>query len=171
MSTKPVAVMVCGISGSGKTSLSKLLESEGYKRLSVDEEMQNEKSLSEEKSVLRKKAIERIKIQLSEIIANGKNAVLDISFCHKSQRDEFKAFIEENGGTWKLFYLKADLETLRMRLSERTKTDDSNAIPVSEKELLGFWERFEVPSGEGEIIINSEKPFDLGKIQKYLMDF
>ena len=171
MSTKPVAVMVCGISGSGKTNFSKLLESEGYIRFSVDEEMQKEKSLSEGKTVLRGKAIEHIKIQLSETISNGKNAVLDISFCHKIQRDEFKALIEKNGGIWKLFYLKANLETLKNRLSERTESGDPNAIPVSEKELLGFWERFEVPSGEGEIVINSEKPFDLGKIQNNLMDF
>ncbi len=171
MRTKPVAVMVSGISGAGKTSFSKLLENEGYIRLSVDEEMQKGKSLSEEKTALREEAIERIKTKLSEIISSGRNAVLDISFCHKIQRDEFKAFIEKCGGSWKLFYLKASLETLKKRLSERTKTDDPNAIPVSEKELSGFWGRFEVPSGEGEIVINSEKPFDLGKIQNNLMDF
>ena len=171
MNEKPLAVMLCGISGSGKTSLSRLLEKEGYIRLSVDEEMRKENGADEEIKVLREKAIERIKTKLSEVLINGGNAVLDISFCHKSQRDEFKALIEKSGGVWRLFYLKADFEILKKRLSERVKTDDPNSIPVSEKELLGFWERFEVPFGEGETVLNSEKPFDLCKIKNNLMDF
>ncbi|MBN8210007.1 AAA family ATPase [Bacillus sp. NTK071] len=35
----PLAVMMCGIAGSGKTTFSQVLEQEGFVRLSVDEEI------------------------------------------------------------------------------------------------------------------------------------
>ncbi|MGB2992314.1 MAG: AAA family ATPase, partial [Paenisporosarcina sp.] len=35
----PLVVMMCGVAGSGKTTFSQLLETEGFVRLSIDEEI------------------------------------------------------------------------------------------------------------------------------------
>ncbi len=79
--------------------------------------------------------------------------VVDYGFWRRSSRDFYKKLVEENGGEWKLIYLKASPEVLMSRLKERNKRTDANAFPVTEKMLLGYIERFEEPNNEGEEII------------------
>ena len=172
MSTKPLAIMLCGVSGSGKTTLSRFFEAEGFRRFSIDEEVFSLAGAQTESMYeRRKKASEIIAEKLSETLSAGENAVIDMSFCHKTERDRFKALIENSGGSWRLLYLKADAAVLKERLAKRTESGDPNSVPVSEKELSGFLRRFEEPVNEGERVINSEKTFDLAKIKNILMDF
>lgn len=65
-----------------------------------------------------------------------------------------------------LIFLKASPAVLKTRLAEREGKNGPDDLPVSEAELLRFLKNFQVPSGEGEIVINSEQEFDLDEILK-----
>lgn len=169
---KPKLVMMCGTSGSGKTYFSKLLESRGFVRLSIDEELWpdfyvlSDMLTPKHRAFLKESGIERLKSRAANLISDGKSVVIDMCFCHKVQRDEFRAFGESLGAAVVLIYMKASLPVLKERLSDRAGKNGPNSLPVSEDELLRFWNGFQPPKGEGEIVIDSEKPVDIDEILK-----
>ncbi|MGN0629332.1 MAG: AAA family ATPase [Oscillospiraceae bacterium] len=169
---KPKLVMMCGTSGSGKTYFSKLLESRGFARLSIDEELWpdfyvlSDMLTPEHKAFLKEQGMERLRSRAANFVADGKNVVIDMCFCHKAQRDEFRTFGESLGAEPVLIYIKASLPVLRARLADRAGKNGPNSLPVSEEELLRFWSGFQPPEGEGEIVIDSEKPIDIDEILK-----
>jgi hypothetical protein len=66
----------------------------------------------------------------------------------------FKQLIENAGGVWKLIYLKVEPIELRQRLSIRSQRFDANAaFTIKDAILTSLLKSFEVPSGEGEIVI------------------
>lgn len=156
-----LVIMMCGIAGSGKTTFSKILEQNGFVRLSIDEEIwrthgrwgidfpmqEFEKYCSE--------AENKLFGLLIELIKGKKDVVIDFSFWDRDRRERYKKSIEDFGGKWLLVYLKVEESELRKRLLLRSKRFDANAFPVSDELLLSYLKGFEVPKGEGEIVINN----------------
>ncbi len=171
---KPLLIMMCGTSGSGKTYFSKLLERRGFARLSIDEELWpdfyvfSDILTAEHKAFLKKQSMERLRSRASNFIAEGKSVVIDMCFCHKAQRDEFRNFAESIDARPVLIYLKATLPVLKARLSGRAGKNGPNNLPVSEAELFHFWGSFQPPKGEEEVVIDTEKPFDVDDILKHI---
>ena len=104
MENKPKIFMISGISGSGKTALSKKLELSGIPRISMDEELWPDYYvypglLSEEHlDFLYKQATERIFAKIRNFCAEGRSCSVDMPFCKVAQRDSFRAHIENCGG-------------------------------------------------------------------------
>ncbi|MBS2967397.1 ATP-binding protein [Metabacillus sp. KIGAM252] len=156
----PLAVMMCGVAGSGKTTFAQQLEKEGFTRLSIDEEIWAVHGRfgidyrEEEYEKFKEEAEIKLRKLLEELIQNGQSVVIDFSFWQRARRNAYKQLIEETGGEWKLIYLKVHPEELRKRLKIRSKRFDANAaFPITEEILTNFLNGFEVPSGEGEIVI------------------
>lgn len=157
-----LVVLMCGVAGSGKTSLSQALEAKGFRRLSIDEEIWDRfgrygvdyrpedygRHVAAARSALRD--------QLAARLAAGRDAVVvDSSFWSRAHRDDFKHLVEAAGGTWRLIYLDAPEAVLRERLAARSARFDANAaLPIDEAGLHAFLQSFEPPSGEGEIIVS-----------------
>ena len=159
MCMKPIVYLLCGLGGSGKSTYAKKLMNSGLEKFSLDEYVYSKfgrdiVNLPEEVYLdhYRKAKIE-LDNKLAEIIKRGHSVVVDYGFWRRSSRDFYKKLVEDNGGEWKLIYLKASPEVLMNRLKERNKRTDANAFPVTEKMLLGYIERFEEPNNEGEEII------------------
>lgn len=91
------------------------------------------------------------------LLSEKRDIVLDRAFYAKDDRLDFKKMIEEGGGRRVLVYLKAaDKETLWTRIVERsTKEKNANsALDISREILEMYWEGFEAPVEEGEIVFN-----------------
>ena len=160
MSTyQPKLYMICGISGSGKTFYAKKLERQGVVRLSIDEELWPDFFIldpllcAEHKAMLKEQAEARIKSRAANLIAAGRDVSIDMPFCKRAQRDEFRAFAREHGAAAVLVYLKAELPVLKARLATREGKNGPNALPVSEEELLRYWNGFERPAPEENPIV------------------
>lgn len=90
--------------------------------------------------------------------------VLDYSFATKAGRDEVKEIVEREGGHWVLIYfaVSENRQAIRERVSGRkTKRDvesgscdGDNAFEVTDEVLHTYFETFQVPRGEGEIVIH-----------------
>ncbi len=155
---KPIVYMLCGLTGSGKTTYAHELEQQGAVRLSIDEEVHAlherdgipypEKFLDYEPEAKAAHAK-----QLEALIAEGKSVILDYGFWKKADRDKYKQLITSLDADWKLLYFKSSPEQLMDRLHGRNKRDGANALTVTEDMLRDFIARFEEPSNEGEEII------------------
>ena len=157
----PLVVMMCGIAGSGKTTFSKILEQEGFIRLSVDEEIWATHGRwgidfpMEKFDEYRKAAENRLRNRLVELIHEKQQVVIDFSFWDRVRRNQYKKLIEDSGGKWKLIYLKVHPKDLHERLKLRNQRFDANSFPISEERLASYLNGFEVPSGEGEMVIEN----------------
>ncbi|WP_084375139.1 AAA family ATPase [Neobacillus soli] len=152
--------MMCGIAGSGKTTFSQKLEKAGFVRLSIDEEVWSTNGrygidypIEKYRGYLDKAHL-RLRDKLVKLILNKQQVVVDSSFWRQSERVEYKHLIENAGGKWRLIYLKVNPNELHERLKIRSNRFDANAaFPITEEILTSFLNGFEVPIGEGEIVI------------------
>jgi len=156
--------MMCGVAGSGKTTFAQKLENEGFVRLSIDEEIWKANGRYRIDYPVEKydnyqiDAERRLRYQLIRLIQDKQKVVIDFSFWQKAKRDEYKQLIEKTGGEWKLIYLKVCPDVIRKRLAERSKRCDANAaFPITEDILTSYLNGFEVPSDEGEIVIETNE--------------
>lgn len=154
-------LLLCGPAGSGKTTYAERLVANGALKLSIDESMNEQHGragIDFDVSEYREREIsvmEEHKARMVGSLALGQSVILDYGFPSKSERDEYKAFIESIGAQWRLLYFKADRDTLISRLRLRNESADANALPVSEELLDQLLEWFEAPDGEGEEIIEA----------------
>ncbi|MDR0136608.1 ATP-binding protein [Metabacillus idriensis] len=158
----PLVVMMCGVAGSGKTTFAQQLETSGFKRLSIDEEIWTVHGRygihypAEKYEHYKEEAEKKLCKRMVTFIQNQENVVVDFSFWQRSRRNQYKQLIEAAGGKWKLIYLKVHPYELRKRLKIRSQRFDANAaFPITEEILLSYLNGFEEPIGEGEIIIEN----------------
>ena len=158
----PVAYLLVGLTGSGKTTYARRREAEGLLRLSVDEEVfarngrygidyPNHEYPERERPV-----VEELKRRLVEVLRAGRSVVLDYGLWRRAERDEYKKLIEDAGGRWRLIYLKVEKDELLRRLEIRNQRSDANALAVPPNELEEFCARFDEPDGEGEEIVTPD---------------
>ena len=156
----PLAVLMCGVAGSGKTTYAQHLETRGYVRLSVDEEIWHRFGRygvdyePDEYARLSEVAEALVRQRLLDVLAQRRDVVVDLSLWRRATREQYKRLVEDAGGRWKLVYMQVDPVVLRRRLDERAGRRDANAaFPVTEDVLAIYLSGFEVPHGEDEQII------------------
>lgn len=166
-----VVVLMCGIAGSGKTTVSQMLEKHGYIRLSIDEEVWSTNGRYGIDYPVEKyrdhldEAHLRLRNKLQQLIQAKKQVVVDSSFWNRSERAEYKQLIENSGGKWRLVYLKVHPDELRRRLKIRSQRFDANAaFTITEELLTTFLNGFDEPMNEGEIVIENANHTDFNSL-------
>ncbi|MEU4153896.1 ATP-binding protein [Streptomyces sp. NPDC026659] len=157
---RPVVYLLVGLTGSGKTTYARRkLEPFGVTRLSVDElvyERHGRYGVDYPEPryfELETPVVAEVRERLAELVAAGKDVVLDHGLWLRPAREEWKRLVEDAGGQWRLLYFPVRRTELLRRLAERNQREDANALLVTESALDDFSARFDVPSGEGELII------------------
>ncbi|MFF3654898.1 AAA family ATPase [Streptomyces olivochromogenes] len=157
---EPVVYLLVGLTGSGKTTYAKRrLESAGTVRLSVDELVYErhgrygvdypERTYFE----LEAPVVAEVRERLAELVAAGRDVVLDHGLWLRSDREEWKKVVQSAGGRWRLLYFPVERAELLRRLDERNGREDANALAVTQSALDDFYARFEPPKDEAEEII------------------
>ena len=157
-------VLMCGISGSGKTYFSKMLEKHGFVRLSADEtawRLSGEDfpnlPISSQKEILAKSIDELLALSIKHL-QDGKAVVVDSTMCKRNKREQFRASVLQDTGIEPLIvYLNSPLHILRHRLMDRNNTGPNDQI-VTNENLRTYFDNFERPSdNEHTYIINLTK--------------
>ncbi|MFD4950478.1 AAA family ATPase [Streptomyces sp. NPDC058451] len=156
--SEPTAVLLIGITGSGKTHLAQALADCGLVRLSVDEEVHRlhgrygvdypEHTYFEREAP----AMETVRTQLTKHLRAGHSVVLDHGLWRRSDRDEWKKTVRAAGGHPLLVYLPATKEELLRRLDARNERQDAIALTVSPQALDDFFARFEPPADDEDAV-------------------
>ncbi|MCM1332247.1 MAG: ATP-binding protein [Bacteroides sp.] len=139
--------LLCGVSGSGKTTFARQLAGIGFEHLSLDGIMWDEFGdfSPEEFMTYSRKAHERLKERLRDAIANGRKAVVDATLCKRSTRDEYRKLLDDAGAKYRLVYCHADAATLRERLHRRNAAPGREAAIVTDEMLDRFLMGFQPP--------------------------
>lgn len=92
---------------------------------------------------------------LELLISKNRDILLDQSFWNKADRDEVKRLVEDHGARWVLVHLSATREVLWHRIRQRSEgtRDADSAFDVTEQVLDRYLKGFEIPKGEGEIVV------------------
>lgn len=154
-------VLMCGVSGSGKTFFSRKLEKNGYVRISVDELMwelygpiSHSVPLEEQREMIAG-AMRELKKLLAVHLEAGERVVVDATFCKRVKRENFVEFCRSKGAEPLFIYMKAGLPLLRDRMSRREGTGPNDQIVPSERLSL-FFSNFESPGADENFITVAE---------------
>jgi predicted kinase len=157
----PVVYLLCGLTGSGKTTYAKRLEAAGAVRLTVDEEVYARHGRygvdypTSEYFERERPVVEDLRGRLVELVESGRDVVFDHGMWRRDDRNAYKQLVEGHGGRWRLLYFKVDPEVLLQRLAERNRRSDANAMPLLPRDLEDFIARFEEPMDEGEELVEA----------------
>lgn len=103
-------------------------------------------------------ATEEFDSTLVDLLNKGdKDIVLDRSLYAREDRDYYKKLVEEKGGRWILVYFRpANKELIWQRIQKRRKEgiNADGAYEISKELLDKYWDGFEIPDGEGEVVID-----------------
>ncbi|MEW2128684.1 ATP-binding protein [Streptomyces sp. NPDC007259] len=155
--TAPVAFLLVGLTGSGKTTYARLeLEPLGAVRLSVDEavfERHGRYGVDYPPDTYFEKeapVVAELHARLVDLLADGRDVVWEHGLWRREDRVAMKELVASAGGRWRLLYFPAEHDELLRRLARRNERRDANALAVTPQALADFVARFEVPHDEGE---------------------
>ena len=144
--------LICGLPGSGKTTLARQIEAERPAlRLCPDEwiaAIMADPTNTAELDRLRD-PVEQIQWDLARrSLALGLDVVLEFGFWSRAERDRFRGEAEALGAQVELHYLQASREELRARLARRNENLPPGTFPVTAAQLDLWMSWFEPPAPE-----------------------
>lgn len=154
-------IVMCGVSGSGKTFLARRLVGKGFLRLSSDEIIWSRYGDRfpgidpETRKAAFIWAADEIDSSLASLIRKGEKVVVDSTMCKTVRRSAIRAVCAECGVKPLFVYLKTPLATLVERL-DRRKGDGPDDQIVSRQEVYAFHAGFQPPGEEETDVITLE---------------
>ncbi len=153
--TRSTLHLICGLPGSGKTTLSKQIETEkGAIRMCPDEWIKSiwKESAETEGNTFRGN-IEELQWQIGKnILKSGTDVIIEWGTWWKDERDRLKKEAKALGSHVKLYYLHADKEVLKARIQERNKNLGENEFLMPDEtldeELDKAFANFQAPTNE-----------------------
>ncbi|WP_296137049.1 ATP-binding protein [uncultured Tessaracoccus sp.] len=142
---------MCGLTCSGKSTWASRLADEGWAWLSVDRDAWDLGHVEQPlPGPVQREIKVRHKRKLRELVAQGRDVVLDYALPSRARRDEYRALALATGARVELHHLDVAPDELHRRLARRNAGPRGpHAVAVSHEQLDRWIERFE-PPGEDE---------------------
>ncbi|MFI6352754.1 AAA family ATPase [Streptomyces sp. NPDC050743] len=165
----PFCVLMAGLPGSGKTTLSRALTARGFVRLCPDEEMYHRHGVYGVDfprgtfPTLERPVLEDVAVELREQLQAGHDVVVDHGFWTPDDRARWRAIASDAGATPVLVYLEASHDELWSRISKRNEAHahDPNSIYFSESDLRRYRTRFIAPEADEPHLSYKGDPADV----------
>lgn len=145
----PVAHLIHGFVGSGKTTYATKLERElPALRFSVDDwltRLYGQNPSSEKFEDYYSRATSLIWQVATQALSLGHDVILDFGFWSRSSRDDARQRIQKVGAKAVLHYVTCSEETMRTRALSRTAQMPKGALYIDDNALNEFRNRFESP--------------------------
>ena len=138
-------ILICGLPGSGKTTLAKKLAAAAQAvRLSPDE-WKHALGIDYYDEPARVRLENRLWMLAQELLSLGQSVVMEHGFWAREERDELRKAGRKLGATVELHYLEASVEELWHRLESRNQEPLPGAVPVKRTDLERWAAQFEPP--------------------------
>lgn len=148
---------MCGPAGSGESTYARRLEQEGMVRLSFDLVMW-ERGISDVPlpEDVRSEIERDLRTRLLELVAAGRDVVLDFSFWSRWMRDEYRQLLAPSGVVPETIYLATDRATVLKRVRDRSGSHPDDLV-LAEELAAQYVDHFEIPSpAEGPLRVVRE---------------
>jgi predicted kinase len=152
--SKPVAHIVCGFIGSGKTTFARRLEQEtGAVRFTKDEWMVRlfgntpPKDRFEEYDNRMASLATDMALRCLRV---GVNVIIDEGFWVKDQRDEIMEKVRQLGAVPKLYYIEVPFEIMKARTLKRSDNPPVDSYIIDEESFVHYWKFFQPPGKDEE---------------------
>ncbi|GGO55504.1 hypothetical protein GCM10012287_46930 [Streptomyces daqingensis] len=163
---RPQCVLMVGLPGSGKTTLSRALEDQGFLRLCPDEEMYRRHGVygvdfpRGSFPTLERPVLEETSVELRDHLKAGHDVVVDHGFWTPSERERWRSIASSAGAAVAMVYLEATHEELWSRVSKRNAQHeaDPNSIYFSEDDLSRYRRRFVPPEPDEPHLVYDGEP-------------
>lgn len=155
---QPVAYVICGFIGAGKTTFAKKLEKEtGAIRITKDEwlvKIFGNKITCDSKFAEYDKNVTSLAKDITFKILNaGKDVILDEGFWEKSYRNDIKKQIIELGAIPILYYVECPIEKMRERTAARSTNPTEDSFEIDGDMFDSYLKYWEPPSEDEEFIL------------------
>lgn len=146
----PILHLICGLPGSGKTTLGRQIEhSCSAVRLSPDEWLYRLGiDLYDVKSRAKVECLQRELAQ--QLLRHGNDVVLENGFWSKEERDSYRAVADAIGAMSKVHFLDVPMAELKTRIVRRNQTRDA-ATPEVDPSSLDQWATIFEPPTDDEL--------------------
>lgn len=139
----PRVVLMCGPAGSGKSTVARGLEEQGFVRLSFDTEIWRRGLASPLEPEVHAEIEATLQDQLLRHVAAGTDVVLDFSFWSRDMRARYRALLSPVvPETW---YLDTDRATALARVRARAGAH-ADDVPLSPALAARYFDHFEAPT-------------------------
>jgi predicted kinase len=138
-------ILICGLPGSGKTTLAKQLVQEVRAvRLSPDEwKHALDIDYYDEDARVRLEA--RLWLLAQELLTLGQSVIMENGFWTRKERDHLRLAGRTLGVNVELHYLATPVEELWRRLERRNKEVSPGSVPINRSDLEKWTAQFEPP--------------------------
>lgn len=154
---KPVAHIIVGFIGSGKTTFAKKLEKEtGTVRFTKDEWMVRLFGNTPPKEKFEEydnKMTSLARDMALKCLEAGTSVIIDEGFWEKEQRNEIREKVKKVGAIPKLYYLKVPYEIMRERTLRRTDNPPIDSFTIDEESFNNYWKFFQPPDKDEEFTL------------------
>ena len=137
--------LICGLPGSGKTTLARRLEHEiPALRLAPDEWMAH--IVEDRYYETKRAAVEAVQWDIpARVLSLGVDVILENGFWSRSERDDFRSRAAALGAETKVHFLDVPYDVLLKRLALRNLALPPDTFQVDEAQLSSWWRLFEPP--------------------------
>lgn len=144
----PTLFLICGLPGSGKTTLAMRLERERRAlRLTADEWMA--RIVGDGNDGAKRAVVEKVQWEITQrALSLGVDVILESGFWARSERDEFRTRAAALGADTKLYYLDVPLDELKRRLTLRNAALPPDTFHVDVDQLDSWARGFEPPTAD-----------------------
>lgn len=163
MKRQPIAYVICGFIGAGKTTFAKKLEQKtGAVRITKDE--WSISLIGNDPTIHGYAEWDYKIVGLSRNIAfylieKGIDVIIDEGFWEKEQRTGMRRRIEALGARTVLYYLDTPINTIRTRVARRNDTLTNDSFEISSEMLDGYLMHWQPPTEDEDYVLASD---DLG---------
>ena len=155
---QPIAYVICGFIGAGKTTFARKLEHETKAiRITKDEwiiKIFGNKITSDKNFAKYDKNITELAKNIAfKILKAGNNVILDEGFWARSERDDLKKKISEVGAKPILYYVECPVEKMRERVVTRSKIPPEDSFEISGEMFDSYLKYWQPPEEDEEFIL------------------
>lgn len=153
---KPVAHLLCGFIGSGKTTFARKLEKEtGAIRFTKDEWMVKifGNTPPKDKFVEYDSKMTELTTETAlRCLKSGTNVIIDGGFWYRKQRDEIHQTLKDMGVVAKLYFIDTPVDIMKTRTIKRSENIPIDSFSITEKEFNDYLKMFQPPTHDEEFI-------------------
>ena len=152
--TEPRLILICGLPGSGKTTLAKQLALEVPAVRFCPDEWKHDLGIDYYDEDRRVRLEQRLWRLGQELLGLGQSVILENGFWAREERDELRLGARSLGVAVELHYLEAPIDELWRRLQIRNERAVPGMVPIKREDLEKWALQFEAPDAAEQALFD-----------------